>query len=306
MRALVTGADGFVGRHLLRHLTASGDAVRAAAGAHFAGDDIDGITATAVDIRDADALIALARDAAPDVIYHLAAVSGAGDREQADAAINVNVIGSLNVLRACAALEAQARLILVSSAMVYGSAAPGEALSEEHVLAPSNVYGASKLAAEKACAALAVHLGIDLVVARPFNHTGPGQTTNYAVPAFAVKIAAVRRGETDCIPTGSLEAIRDLSDVRDVVRAYRLLATAAPDAYNIASGRGIGMGALLERMLVLAGVDARIDAPASNAGSDPSILIGDALHLARRTGWQPTIDLDTTLRDVLAEHDAIA
>ena len=189
--------------------------------------------------------------------------------------------------------------------MAYGSTNLSHALTENDMMSPSNVYGASKVAAEQSCAALAAHLGVDLVVARPFNHTGPGQTTGYAVPAFAAKIAAVLRGESSHIETGRLDAIRDVCDVRDVVRAYRLLTDASPGAYNVASGRGIGMGALLERMLALADVSASISTPDGDGTSEPSILIGNAGLLRSITGWGPQIDLDQTLRDVLAEHGAL-
>lgn len=305
MRALVTGADGFAGRHLVRHLRTSGDEVFAAAGTHFSSGELEGAAAQRVDIRNGEALIELARNVRPEVIYHLAAIAGTGERERADVAIRVNVIGSLNALRAAASLKSPARLILISSGMVYGQAGPGKALTEDDPLAPSNMYGTSKVAAEAACAALAVHLGVDLVTARPFNHTGPGQTIQYSVPTFAAKIAAVRRGEREVIETGRLDAVRDMSDVRDVVRAYRLLANVVPGIYNVASGRGQTMAEILKRMLELSALRVPIRATNPADDSTSSVFIGDASHLRQVSGWRPQIELDTTLRDVLAEHGAL-
>ena len=214
MRALVTGGRGFVGTWLVRHLVALGHDVRV-------------LDRDEADIRDAAAVESIVAEAAPDVVFHLAAQASVA-RSLADPfpTFEVNVMGTVNVLEAVKRRAAKARVIVASSAEVYGivgeDALP---ITEDAPLAPVNPYAASKVAQE--AVALAYHRGsgLDVIVTRSFNTIGPGQSTDFALPSFAARLAAIVRGEAPpVLEVGNLDVERDFTDVRDAARAYALLA----------------------------------------------------------------------------------
>ena len=214
----------------------------------------------------------------------------------------VNVGGTANVLSASSAAVV-ARIVVVGSAEEYGrideSAVP---VSETTPLRPVSPYAQSKVAAEELALAAQGDGAIEVICVRAFNHTGPGQSSNFLVPGLAARIAAAERDGTDDIAVGNLDSVRDYSDVRDVVRAYRLLAERgqAGQVYNVCSGSGVtvadiagGLMALARRPLRLA-VDPELVRPV-----DVPVLVGDSSRLRDTTGWKPQIPLERTLADVL-------
>jgi len=292
VRALVTGGRGFVGTWLTTHLTEQGDEVVA----------ID----HEVDVTDGQAVRAAMFDAAPDVVYHLAALTHVG-RSWTDPAevLQVNATGTLYVLEAARACPRPPRVLVISSAEVYG-AVPVERLpvSEDAPLAPVTPYAASKVAAEYLGVQAHLAHGLPVVRVRPFNHVGPGQSSGFVVPALAERIMAARRTGASSILVGNLSARRDLTDVRDVVRAYRLLAEQGVpgDVYNVCTGHDVAIEEVAERLQVLAGTDLRLELDPSLARPvDVPVVRGDPTKLHATTGWAPEIDLDTTLADVLAQ-----
>ncbi len=294
MRAFVTGAGGFVGSWLVAHLRDQGDHVVA--------------TDNEVDVTDLVALREALVASEPDAIYHLAALTHVGrSYEDPSAVLRVNALGTLSVLEAARACGRTPRVLVISSAEVYGAVDEDELpLTEESPLAPMSPYAASKIAAEYLAVQAHLAYGLETLRVRPFNHVGPGQSTNFAVPALAARVVdATRKGATG-IPVGNLGAKRDLTDVRDVVRAYRMLVCdGTPGAvYNVCSGRAIGIDEVAHRLLELAGTDLELRPdPKLVRPVDVPVLLGDPSKLEKETGWRPEIDLSQTLEDVLREAD---
>jgi GDP-4-dehydro-6-deoxy-D-mannose reductase len=288
--AYVTGAAGFVAGWLAEHLRACGDTVVRV--------DAD------VDVRDGAAVRESLTAAAPEVVYHLAGLAHVGRSwEDPVPTFLVNALGTLNVLEAAAACSTPPTVLVVSSAEVYGSA-DGAALSEEAPLRPVSPYASSKAAAE--FVALQEHLGrgIPVVRARPFNHVGPGQSPDFVVSALARRIVAAERAGGGAVPVGNLDAERDFTDVRDVVRAYRLLVERGRpgEAYNVASGSAVRVRDVAEHLAALARcpVELVVD-PSLVRPVDVPVLLGDATRLRAETGWVPEIPLEQTLVDVLED-----
>ena len=290
MRAYVTGGSGFVGTWLRAHLADAGDDVVA--------------TGAEVDVTDAEAIAAAMADARPDAVYHLAGLAHVGRSWQEPVEyFRVNAGGTLNVLEAARRCPGPPRVLVVSSAEVYGSVRPEQLpVGEDEPLRPVSPYAAGKAAAE--LVAVQAHLGHGLAVvrARPFNHTGAGQAPTFVVPAFARRIVAAQREGTGSLPVGNLSAARDILDVRDVVRAYRLLVAGGEEgeAYNVCSGEAVVVGDLVRRMLELAGADLElVEDPDLLRPVDVPVLRGDPARVRAATGWRPEVPLDDTLRAVL-------
>jgi GDP-4-dehydro-6-deoxy-D-mannose reductase len=300
MRVLVTGATGFVGRWLVRELRQAGHEPIGAPGR----DELD-ITSHA----SVDSVVSAAR---PDAIVHLAGMAyGPDARRDPDRALAVNAGGTRAVLEAASRQPTPSTVIIVSSSEVYGRPEPADLpLAESAPLRADQPYGHSKIAAERVATEYAARGAVPVVIARPFNHTGPGQRLEFVVPALAARILAARdRGERS-IRAGNVDVRRDFSDVRDVVRAYRLLAegvrrgapTSGPAIYNIASGRSVSIRVLVERLAGLSGAEMAIETdPELVRQDDPPDIRGDASRLVAETGWEPQIPLERTLRDVLAD-----
>lgn len=293
MKALVTGAAGFVGPHLLAHLTAMGD--------EATGTDLgDG-----PDLLDPAGWNDLVAERRPDVIYHLAGWSDVGGSWQSPlTAWRVNTEGVMSVVDA-ARNNGVTRVVIVSSADIYGTVGPDALpLTEETPVNPRSPYGVSKEAAE--AIARQYHRGwnYDVVIARPFNHIGPGQSPNFVAPAFATRIAESEQQGGGEVLHGDLTPRRDFTDVRDVVRAYRLLATdgAAGQAYNICSGTDVGMDEMLSQLVSMATVEIRttIDESLLRPVELP-VLRGSHDRLTTDTGWTPQISFEETLADVLTD-----
>ncbi len=297
MRALITGGRGFVGHHLAAHLTEAGDDVVA----------IDKET----DIADQGALGPVIAAAAPDAIYHLAALTHVGESwDEPAEVLRVNVLGTAAVLAAARVLRPAPRVLVVSSAEVYGTVRPDQLpLTEETPTAPVTPYAASKAAAEAVALQAFRGYGQPVIVVRPFNHVGPGQAPTFAVPALARRIVDAVTAGTRELRVGTLTTRRDFTDVRDVVKAYRLLVAGAEPGttYNVCSGHDVEIAEIARQLLALAGADLALVAdPDLIRPVDVPVLRGSPARLHEATGWKPEIPLETTLADVLAAAEAQA
>ena len=314
MRAFVTGISGFVGGHLTEHLLASGDQVVgvSASGrfpaelAHLAGS----AQAEPLDLLagGATALTDLLSRKRPEAIYHLAAQSNpraSFDDPRGTWALNLG--GTLDLLLAvkAAGLDPKPRIVLVGSGVCYGDPPPEcIPVSESCPLRPNNPYSASKAAADLLGVQMHLSDGLDVVMARPFNHAGPRQSARYVLATLAEQVAEVEAGRKQAVEVGNLEVVRDYTDVRDVVRGYRLLAERGRpgEIYNLGTGKGLKLTDALEtfRSLATRPIEVRID-PARVRPIDLPYLVADASKLRRDVGWEPSIPIEQTLADMLAD-----
>jgi GDP-4-dehydro-6-deoxy-D-mannose reductase len=291
VRAFITGGRGFVGPWLRQHLEECGDCVV--------------VAGSGVDVTDGATVVSAIGAARPDAVYHLAAQSSVSSSwEDPAATFAVNTIGTLNVLEAVRQVAPAARVLVVSSVEVYGIVAPADLpITEVAPLRPATPYAASKAAAEMAAIQAHVGWGLDVIRARPFSHTGPGQAPRFFVANMAQQIVrAAATGMTE-LRTGNLALGRDISDVRDIVRAYRLLVErgAGGEVYNICSGRSVTLDEVVGLLLALNGTDLTVATdPGRLRPVDMPDLRGDAGRLRAATGWEAEYPLDQTLADVLA------
>lgn len=271
------------------------------------GDEVV-LTDTDVDVTDGEALAASVVPVAPDVIYHLAALAHVG-RSWADPArtFQVNAVGTLQVLEAAGRCPAPPVVLVVSSAEVYGRSVGHEPLTEQAELRPVTPYAVSKVAAEYLALQAWLGRGVRAVRVRPFNHVGPGQSPDFVVSALAERIARAEGAAGGEVRVGNLEASRDFTDVRDVVRAYRLLAETAlssqalaGEVYNVATGTAVTVDAVARRLCALARTPIElVQDPALVRPVDVPLFVGDAARLRAVTGWEPTIPFEETLAELL-------
>jgi GDP-4-dehydro-6-deoxy-D-mannose reductase len=308
VRALITGASGFAGSWLARACAAAGDEVVALSRRGLVPGDADGpgsISAVTVDLRDGDAVQSAFAAAAPEVVYHLAALSSVGRSWEAPAqTLSENNATAVNVLEAVCRQVPEARVIWVSSCEVYG--VPDELpLRESAPVHPANPYAVSKAGAEMLSEVYATAYGLDLVRARPFSHSGPGQRPIFLLSSLARQAAEGRRtGAKELrIVTGNPDTRRDFTDVRDVVGAYRRLAEQAPGGvYNVCSGHSLSAA---DQVRMLAEVIAPIELthevdPGRVRAHEVMDLRGDHARLTAATGWEPEISLRQTMADTVA------
>jgi GDP-4-dehydro-6-deoxy-D-mannose reductase len=291
VKALITGAGGFVGQALTRHLEASGDTV---VGLDRAGGP---------DITDQAGVREAIGGHRPDAVYHLAAVTHIGASWDAPLEVfRINAEGTLNVLSACAAAGVD-RVLVVGSADEYGAVRPENLpLSEDAPLRPLTPYGASKVAAEYLALQAFLGDGLATIRVRAFNHTGRSQPDRFMIPGLARRIAAAEREGRKEIPVGSLEPVRDFTNVEDVVVAYRLLVERGEpgEVYNVCSGVGHSVAQVADLLLGMA-------RHAIELVPDPSLLrpvevprlVGDNTRLRQATGWAPAITFEETLAAIL-------
>jgi GDP-4-dehydro-6-deoxy-D-mannose reductase len=311
VKLLVTGADGFVGRHLVPRLARDGHQVTAAC--RPGGRPVQweaGVTEISLELTD-DASVRAAVAFGPEAVVHLAAV--ASNREaNADPgrAWVVNAGGTARLADALGrrreAGQGDTRLLLVSSGEVYGR--EGRAPRREvDPIAPASPYAASKAGAELAGLEVWRRTGLPVVIARPFTHTGPGQEPRFVLPAFVARMREAKTTGARTVSSGNLDPIRDMLDVRDVVEAYVLLLRAGQpgEIYNVSRGEGNSMRELFDRLATLIGVRVEPELDPSLARSaDIPHLVGDSTKLRRATGWAPSRSLEQTLRGLVdAEAD---
>jgi GDP-4-dehydro-6-deoxy-D-mannose reductase len=309
LRVLITGASGFAGGYLARACAESGDEVF---GASRRGDLPAAVgEGVAVDLRDLDAVRRLFADLRPEIVYHLAALSSVGRSwEDPAATVQDNVATAVNMLEALRLDLPDARVVWVGTCESYGppSRLP---IAEDAPLNPANPYAVSKTTGDLLAAVYAEAHGLDLVRARPFNHAGPGQLPMFIVSSLAQQAARARVASESSIRivTGNPETRRDFTDVRDVVRAYRLLAERgqAGQIYNVCSGHSISPAdqiAVLSELVAPAVIDHCVD-PGRVRAHEVMDLRGSNDRIRADTGWQPDISFRQTMLDTLRwwEHE---
>ena len=293
MRVLVTGARGLVGRRLVPRLAADGHEPLAV--------DRD------VDVASFDAVSKAVSGHAPDAVIHLAALAFVPDSLKApETTFRVNFLGTRHVLEAVRRHASRARVLIVSSGHVYGtSALDAPAFDESAALRPESPYARTKAAADLLARTFGER-GLDVVRARPFNHTGRGRPAHFVEASLAHQIARIERGlAPPRLAVGNLDAVRDFLDVDDVVDAYlRLLEpSVAPGAYNVASGCPRSVREVLDALLALSGVRTRRECVEIVVEPDrwrpTDRAVGDATRLRRATGWQPIVPFEATLSALL-------
>ncbi|MHB1628129.1 MAG: GDP-mannose 4,6-dehydratase [Bacilli bacterium] len=333
-RVLVTGAGGFVGVHLAAALRRVGyEVVEHTLGAH--ADSAAGFSANAAesadaaagaqaiapglspsrvacDLRDGTAVLDMMRDVLPDAVIHLAAQSSVAESwNRPGETMAANVAGTANLLGAVRSVAPRCRVLTIGSAEEYASPPSGseefdsavEALDEDSPCMPANPYALSKYAVWLLTRQFHEAYALPVIHARPFNHIGPGQRVGFVVTDFAEQLAAISRAEREpVLSVGNLEAVRDFTDVRDIVRAYVALLRGgrAGEVYNVCSGQGLSVRALLDMMVAVSGLraDIRVDAEKFRPVEVPA-LVGNAAKIHRELGWRPELSLRETLADVL-------
>lgn len=311
MRVLVTGITGFAGRHLARALLDLDGVELHGAARGGESPSIRQILGTrgrfhTCDVAQAENLEGVVRSVRPDRIFHLAGYAHAGQSFQEQAAAwQGNLNGTLNLLNAVGKIVPEARVLFVGSGLIYGEPdPPGVPQAESAVLRPASPYAASKAAADLACYQATRAPGLDVVRARPFNHFGPGQSPQYAIAHFAQQIAEIEaRKQPAILETGSLQAQRDLSDVRDVVAAYLLLMQKGRkgEAYNIGAGQAVSMQSIVDELCAQARVKVEVRTKESlMRPNDTPIICADAAKIRNEIGWKPAYTLDQSLADTLA------
>jgi GDP-4-dehydro-6-deoxy-D-mannose reductase len=298
-RLLVTGRHGFVGGTLARLVSAE------PALGPWSMIDVP----LALDLRDPEAAAALVKDEAPDAVIHLAAQSWVPDAfRDPGFTVQVNVLGTLNLLQALRRTGFCGRMVFVSTGDVYGSVPDNELpITEDRLPAPRNPYAVSKLAAETLCYQWSVTEGMEISVARAFNHIGPRQSERFVVSDFARQVAEIKSGKREpVVEVGDIDVTRDFTDVRDVVRAYFALLRdgKSGEVYNICSGREQSIRAVLHRLAAIAGVQISVrQDPSRLRKSEQRRVVGDPGKMQRATGWQATTELDESLAMLLHEWE---
>jgi GDP-4-dehydro-6-deoxy-D-mannose reductase len=293
MSVLVTGLSGFVGRHLASVL----DCVPMETQGHQ------------VDLRSREDVLAAVQGVHPSAVIHLAAQSSvAYSLEHPRETLEVNLMGTLNLLEALASVGYRGRFLYIGSSDVYGpGTASGSPVDETCAQHPTSPYAVSKAAAEMLCVQWGAQASFDVVVARPFNHIGPGQSDAFVVSSLARQLVEIKMGKrAPVVEVGNVTSARDFTDVRDVVQAYALLLDhgAPGEAYNVCSGKATTVEEILLILMKLCGVEPeiRVTEQRLRLGDVPRI-VGNAQKFSRATGWQPKIPLIASLADVLEDWE---
>jgi len=311
VRILITGVTGFVGRHLCNWLHAHHLEVELFGLRRWRSDEspdsaVDRVHSLDGDLLDPASLASAVRTSVPDGIIHLAASSSvAGSWATPVEMMHVNALGTLHLLETARQFAPAARIVLASSAEIYGAVAPADLpITEDQPLRPCSPYAASKAAADLLGFEYYSGHGLRTVRLRLFNHCGPAQPARFVVASLARQVAEVSLGlRQPEIVVGDLEVRRDFIDVRDAAAAYWLALTAGEDgaAYNVASGHSLAIGDVLHRLLDLAGITAEIVVdPGRTRPADIAELVGDPRRFVAATGWHPRYEFDRTLADTLA------
>ena len=311
MRALITGATGFVGTHLCDYLLRQGDEIH---GTYIYQQEVERfpealrsqVTLHACDLSEIDQIRQVVAGRSFDRVYNLAAISSVHQSwsKGQELVLKVNLYGWLNLLETLREHSPQARILMVSSGEVYGIVPEDKQPTTEALpLRPINPYADSKAAQEMFCYQYIYRYQSQIVIVRPFNHTGARQSPDFVCPDFARQIAEIEAGRREPVMSvGNLTARRDFSDVRDIVRAYHLALEKCPigTPINVASGTARPVQAILDGLLTLsaAPIDIRRD-PQRMRPSDAALMLGDASLLRHYTGWTPEIPFEETIRSVL-------
>lgn len=291
MKIYLVGGTGFVGSHLHRHLHNQGHSVS--------------VHDPSSDIRNAEEITQVISRSKPDALVHLAAISSVPEsfKHQYET-FEINFMGTLNVLMALLSSNFKGRMLYIGSGDVYGLLRDDELpVTEERLLKPKNPYAVSKVAAEALCYQWSQTSDFQIIMARPFNHVGPGQSERFALSNFARQIVEIQLGKQNPeLRVGDIDVTRDFTDVRDVVKAYGLLLENGKngEAYNVCSGKERSVRSLLLQLMKIAGVDARIEQDKERLRpSEQRRVFGSFEKLRKDTGWQLTIPIEQTLKDIL-------
>jgi GDP-4-dehydro-6-deoxy-D-mannose reductase len=308
MKALITGITGFVGSHLAEHLLAEGVEVFGAARWRSDKDNIahlgSKIKLVECDINDASSVKQIMSDVKPSRIYHLAGQSSvAASWNSPSETINTNVIGQINILEAVRMICPDTRVHIPGSSEEYGYVEEKELpLTETSQLRPLSPYGVSKVAQDLLGYQYFKSHGLFVVRTRAFNHTGPRHGDIFVTSSFAKQAALIEKGLAEpVIKTGNLDAKRDYSDVRDIVRGYGLALAKgrSGEVYNICSGRAVSIKEILDIILSFTSKKIKVEQdPSRLRPSDIPVTVGDHSKFSQKTGWKPGIPLEKTLRDI--------
>lgn len=307
MKTLIIGGGGFVGGYLIRELAAAGQEVHATC---LPGETVSAdsslFTQHILDIMQQEDITALLDEIQPDTVYHLAAQSSvAVSWKKPRLTAEVNVIGTVNVLEAVRSAQKKGiRLILIGSGEEYGFIRPGSCpLSEDEPLHPGNIYSATKACGEMIGAVYERAYKMDIIMVRAFNHSGPGQADIFVISDFCHQAAEIEKGSRPPeMSVGNLSAMRDFTDVRDVVRAYRLLGEKGVSGrvYNVGRGKAVTIQHILDTVLSLAKKEIEVKTdPARMRASDIPIIEPDVSRIHEDTGWTAEITMEQTINDTL-------
>jgi len=307
--ALITGIDGFAGSHLAEFLLSKGCQVSGIVHYLKSAENIkhikDQLTLYECDIRDAAKLNEIITQSKPDEIYHLAAIAHVPTSyRDPKLTFEVNLYGSLNLFEAVKSVSRDTKVLYVGSASEYGDAREEEiSIDEDVLLRPVDPYSVSKVSADLLAYQYFKSFKMHIVRVRPFNHIGPRQSPDYVVSNFAKQIAEIEKGlKAPVITVGNLEAKRDFTDVRDMVRAYWLaLQKGEPgEVYNICSGKAVSIQEVLDKLLRLSEKEIKIERDVERLRpADIPLLLGDSSKFRGKTGWEPEIPFEKTLQDTL-------
>ena len=308
MKALIIGVAGFVGRHLVNELVNTGWDVH---GTKLPTETTDlDIPMYGLDVLDAAAVKGLLKKVSPDCVFHLAALSSVAlSWKEPAKTVDVNIKGVVNLLEALREMGTPPRVLLVGSGEEYGRIQPDELpISEDTVLRPGNIYACTKATQGMLGQVYADAYGLEIITVRAFNHIGTGQTDSFVVPAFCKQVAEIEAsGGTGVIRVGNLDAKRDFTDVRDIVKAYRLLAEKGDsgEIYNVGSGNAISIADILELILKQSKASISVEKDQSRMRpSDTPVVEADISKLGECTGWKPEIPIEATILNVLNEWRA--
>lgn len=304
MKALITGSLGFVGKYLRAELEQHGYEV--------VGLDIQpGEQTLRVDLMDAEQVAGIVATERPDAIFHLAALADVGRSwKQPQLTMQLNIVASINLMEAVRAVDPKGiRMVIVGSSDQYGNLGEsGASVSEDMEMRPQSPYAISKRAQEEMARLYVRSYGMNICMTRSFNHGGAGQRTGFLIPDFASGIVKIERGEAEALSVGNLSSRRDFTHVKDVVRAYRLIAEKGVpgEVYNVGSGRTYCVQEVLDALRAMAKreIPVRQD-PARMRPSDTPVIRCDHSKLTRDTGWEPELKMEQILSDTLEYYRSL-
>jgi len=300
MKALITGSEGFVGRYLRQELTLHGYQVTGV-------DLASGPDTVRADLTDEHQIIRVMEAEKPDTVFHLAALADVGlSWKKPQLTFQLNVISAVNLMEAMRKACPSARLVMVGSSDQYGFlGADGALVDEKQTMRPVSPYAVSKIAQESMALLYGRSYGLDVCMTRSFNHGGAGQKRGFMIPDFASGIVQIERGNQRELLVGNLSARRDFTHVKDVVRAYRLIAEKGKpgEVYNVGSGRTWSAQEVLNRLIEMAEcpIPVRQD-PSRMRPSDTPVICCDHSRLTADTGWEPELPLEDILSDTLTYY----
>lgn len=298
MRALITGANGFVGKYLSKELLENGyEVIRT---------DINGEDVRHLNLLDQESVTRFLSECKPDYIFHLAGQAAVGlSWSIPKETFEINVCGTINLIEACHKSSVKSKLIIIGSSDQYGIVRPEDfPICETIPLNPQSPYAISKRAQEEISLLLARSYGLEIVLTRSFNHIGAGQRKGFVVSDFSSQIVEIEAGKREpVISVGNLSARRDFTDVRDVVRAYRLLAKKgrSGEIYNVGSGKAISILEILDLLIKLSKTEIKVfQDPEKLRYVDVPLIVCNPEKIKRDTGWEPKYNISDTLKNVLS------